>query len=64
MTKQLAVAWFGPQILLHIDVEPVEYPRVCHFVPSVFKRATMKDMITICFEVKLEGPVIVVIHPS
>ena len=39
----------GQQILLHTDVELVEFHRACPCVQNAFKEATMMDMTSTCF---------------
>ena len=59
MTMHQFVALFGLLTLLHIDVELVAFPHACLYVLSVSMRQTILVMTSICFVVKLEGPVIV-----
>lgn len=56
---QQRVVWSGQQILWLIAAELVEFHLACHYVQNVSKEETIKDMISICSEVKLAVPVIV-----
>lgn len=64
MTMPRPVGWCGQLILWHIDAVHVASLRVCPCVLSVSRRGTMRVMILICFEVRLEVPVTAVTHLS
>ena len=48
MIMEPLVALYGQQILLHTDVELVEFLHVCPCVQNAFKRAIMMGMTSIC----------------
>lgn len=53
---ELPVVLYGQQILWHTDAEPVVYHLVCHYVLNVFKRETMKGMISTCSGIFICSP--------